>query len=361
MVKNISSSIILGLTFINFIGILSIFISLSNYNSRYYYYRKLEEISEFKNNLRGNYKKIYIKEEKINKKDNINNYTYYNEDEFKMLKINNTNYSQKNLQLRKLRKINHSFYYNAILALNFIYLYFCFNLVSSFLIGDDECPRCCCNCNGDCNCSNSRNGGNGGAELLVCLILIFIVLMIYYSTKFCGKHLSRYISLSFIIIINFLIFILSLFFLFQKETTIKINIFISLILLIFNSLGIILPNLKQCDNLVYKYIPSPSIIEKYPQYQLPPINNNVMMNNNNSNYNNFQNSNNTNYPVPIVNNEYTGYPQMQNNISVISNSTTSSGELSNQRDMSNENFGRAPLPTQELPSENEIYAKSSKN
>ena len=92
-------------------------------------------------------------------------------------------------------------YYISVFTLNLLLINFFFSLLFSFCIGDNECQnnKCCCrsNCNGgfgDCNCSyeDNRNG------LLACLIILLIIAIIYFSTKLCGRHSSRYISLLFI-------------------------------------------------------------------------------------------------------------------------------------------------------------------
>ena len=136
--------------------------------------------------------------------------------------------------------------------------------------------------------------------------------------------------------------------------SIIINIIISLILFLCNLFGMILPNLKKCENLRYKYISMPPVIN-YPQDTQLYQNNNIIVNNNSQTTGNI-----TNYPVPIVKNEFSINQQIQNNISSsINNSSIDSDNLSNRKIINNEDMGIPPLPNQDLPSEQEIYSTSS--
>ena len=348
MVKNIRSSIILGLVIINLIGFISFCINMSNYYGKPKTSKKSSYSTDYYN----------VKEKTVSIYDNnkknqtLNSYNIKNRPQIFEYK--------KNLNLRKLYRYNNSFssfYQDSLLILNLIFLYFCFILISSFLVGDNECRNCCgCNCRGDCSCSNSRNSGG---ELCVCLVLLIFLIIIYFSTKICGKHLSRYISLSFIIIINFFIFIMSFIYLsIDEDSSIKFNIVISLVLLICNVLGISLPNCKKCENLTYKFkSPIDSENINFPPYQLPEINNGISMNNNNSQVT--ANPNIPNYPIPVVSNEFIEYPkQAQNNISLTNNtnnsSIDSSDNLNNQKLEYSGDLGIPPLPNQVLPSEKEV-------
>lgn len=361
MLKNIRSSIILGLVIINLIGFISFFITMSNYYGK----PKASKILQYSTNYYN------VKEKNASIYDNNKKNQTLNSNIIKN-RPQKFEYT-KNLNLRKLYRYNNSFssfYQSSLLILNLIFLYFCLNLISSFLVGDNECQNCCCgncDCRGDCNCSNS-SGGNGG-EILVCLILLFILIIIYFSTKLCGKHLSRYISLSFIIIINFSILIISLIYLsIDDDSVIKSNILISSILLICNALGISLPNCKKCENLTYKSkYPSDSQNINFPPYQLPEINNGIAVNNNNFGYyNNSQvttNPNIPNYPIPVVSNGYIEYPQQApNNVSLTNstnnNSIDSSDNLNSQKLEYSGDMGIPPLPNQVLPSEKEVNSNS---
>jgi len=360
MLKNIRSSLILGLVIINLIGFILFCITISNF------------YGEPKSKIKAQYSKDYyrLNEKNTSIYDNNKNNQTFNSN------INKNSpqkfESTKNLNLRKLYKYKYfnSFYKESLLILNLIYLYFCLSLISSFFVGDNESRNCCCHkCDcSNCSCSNS-NGGNGG-ELLVVLFLIFILIIIYFSTKLCGKHLSRYISLSFIIIINFSILIISFIHLsFYDDSEIKFNIIISFILLICNVLGISLPNFKKCENLAYKN--NSPIVSKninFPPYQLHEINNNgIAMNNNNFGYyNNSQvtvNPNIPNYPIPVVDNEYfANQQQTPNNISITNstnnNSIDSSDNLNSQKLEYSGDMDIPPLPNQNLPAENKVNSNS---
>lgn len=336
MPQKISTSIISILTIINFIGIIIIFISISQYNSSNFHKRRIPQ---------NNY-----------------NYTYYNEKKYKSFEINNTNsiYEEKEIKMKSsYYSPFYKNYLNLILALNLLLFYFCFSLLFSFCIGDNECEcnNCCCRgCGtGDCNCGSGDNG-NG---LIFCLIIIIIIAIIYFSTKLCGKHSSRYISLSFISLIHFSIIIISLISLNVGDSTIKYNIIISTFYFICNLLGMILPNLKKCENLRYEYNPTLEIIN-FPQNP-QAINNRISINNyNNSNKNQTDN----NYNVPIVKNEYNNsFPQEHINDSYIGNNEIpikSSNSSINQNSIENENLGNAPLPIDDLPSEKDISSTTEK-
>lgn len=363
MLKNIRTSIIVGLVIINLIGFISFCITISNYDGEL---KTSKATSSYSTNYYG------VNENNVSIYDNYKkNQTLTSNN---IINRNQKNWYTKNSNLRKLYKYRYkhsfnSFYQSVVLILNLIFLYFCLNLISSFLVGESECRNCCnCDCGGGCNCSCNNSGGNGG-ELLICLIIIFIFIIIYYSTKLCGKHLSRYISLSFIILINSIILFISFIYLtIDEDPTIKSNIIISFILLVCNVLGISLPNCKNCDNLTYKSkSPINSENIKFPPYQLPEINNGIMMNNNNFGYyNNPQVTNNPNiptYPIPVVTNEYIeNPPQMQNNISLTNstnnNSIDSSYNLNSQKLEYGGDMGIPPLPNQDLPSEKEVNSNS---
>ena len=340
MVQKIKSSIITLLTILNIIGIILIFISISQYNDSYSYKRRISE-------------KKY-------------NYTYFNEKKYKLSQANNTNNILKEKQIKK-KLSPYSFsknYYITIFTLNLVLIYFCLSLLFSFCVGDNECEcnnGCCrCCCNGECGgCDCSRNGDGSG--VLACLILIIIIVIIYFSTKLCGKHLSRYISLSFISLIYFSIFLISLLSFNEDNPIIKYNILISTSYLICNLSGMILPNIKQCQNLRYESNPPPIEVINFPQY--PQMQNNRIAINVNNSYNNNQRDTINN--VPIVRNEYIhSFQQGQItdsyavNNPVPINSTNSSVD---QNSVENENLGNAPLPIDELPSERDISSTAEKD
>ena len=340
MPQKIRTSIIVILTIINIIGVIFIFITISSYEANSHKYeRKLS---------------------KINKNDNNNNINI-----LKYLKINNsTKLNQSKKSSYSPSFASSSFYSDSILLLNYIFLYFCINLLISFAIGESECYNCnccaCCSCccrggcggNCDCNCNNVRNGN----EIIICIVFMIIIFILYYSVKICGKHLSRFISLSFIIIINSLIIFISLAHLNEDSNIIKCNLLISTFLFICNLLGFMLPNFKKCENLRYKSVSHVPMINS--QHQSSNANGYFP----NNNYYNGNVSPNVVYAVPIVNNEYNVYPQtnsttVSTSICSLNNNSENSG---NQNLMNSGNLGIPPLPTEiELPSEKEVYSQKT--
>ena len=338
MVQKIKSSIITLLTVLNIIGIILIFISISQYNDSYSYNRRLS-------------KKNY-------------NYTNFSEKQYKLSQTNNTNILKEKQTKQKLSPYTFSKnYFITIFILNFLLIYFCLSLLFSFCVGDNECEcnsSCCrCCCDGGCGGCECRNGDNGSG-IIACLILILIIVIIYFSTKLCGKHLSRYISLSFISFVYFLIFIISLLSFNGDNPIIKYNILISTSYLICNLSGMILPNLKQCENLRYESNPPPIEVINFPQY--PQMQNNRIAINVNNSYNNNQRDTINN--VPIVRNEYNhSFPQDQTTESYIGNNPVPINSINSsvsQNSVENENLGNAPLPIDELPSERDINSVSEK-
>ena len=330
MVQKIRTSIIVMLTIINFIGVFSLFLCITSYGA------KGTNKPYHKRNLLDNFN--------LNDKNIL---------EYEMTLKNNSNYN-----IKKNRKLSYKnpllyFYNNSILILTLIYLFFCITLVFSFCIDDNECECHCCRCcqggcgHCDCNCNCNNNGGNDAVALIACLIIILIFIVIYYLTKLCGKHLSRYISLSFISFINFAIIILSLILPDLADLNIKYMIIISSILFLLNVLGILLPNFKKCEKLRYKYNQPniPFIVNNIPSNQLYQTNNNITINHT-------LQSNNT-YPVPIINNEYNVNPSIQ------TMQTNNSYNSTDKNLESSGNMGIPPLPIDVLPSKSEIYTNSS--
>ena len=275
MVQKIRSSIISVLTIINFIGIIIFFISISQYNSSYSHKGKISQ-------------------------NNYNSYFYEKNNTL----INNTNdiFLEKERKAKLLHYSFSKYYFISILTLNLMLFYFCFSLLFSFCIGDVECQcnNCCCRCccDGGCGGCDLRSGDNENG-IIACLIIIIFLIIIYFSTKLCGKHLSRYISLSFISFIYFSIFVISLLSINVCNSTIKSNIFISAFYFICNLSGMILPNLNKCEYLRYGYNQSLEVTN-FPQY--PQIQNNRIAININNSYN--KNKRDIAYNVPIVKNEY---------------------------------------------------------
>ena len=331
MAQKIRTSIIVILTIINFIGVISIFCCISLY--------KITPNNSIRN---------------ISK---VNNNNYINENVLESSKIFNLTENMKSRQLSYKRRFSYSFsfYYNSIILMNLIFLCFCFNIIISFSVGDNECSNCgCCR---DCRCDCNTNSGQNGA--IVCLLMIFILLITFYLNKLCGKHLSRYISLSFITIINFFIIVISLIHLDEDPKSIQYTILISTILFICNSLGLILPNLKKCEKLRYKSKSLPII--NYPQEPISQIStSNGYIENNNYYSGNSIPKGNAAYDVPIVYNEYNAQANNSSISSSVNTLNNNSGNLINQQLMNSGNLGMPPLPTEEVTSEKEIYSEKQK-
>lgn len=204
-------------------------------------------------------------------------------------------------------------YFNIAIFINFLSIYLCFYLFTSFFIEKNECEgvgHCCiyvlccewctcncylnsssnsnsnhrnnhnygdcdCNCDNcdckcsDCNCDCKCDGGNGegGAGLLlvgliVLAVIIVIALLvgltygIYFFTKACGKNLSRYIILTIVSFINIAIFILCCLLLKNKELLIYIVMAISGTIFLLNTLTMILNNVCQkMESKIYITMP----------------------------------------------------------------------------------------------------------
>ena len=334
MAQKIRTSIIVILTILNFIGVISIFYCISLYK--------------------------IIPNNSIRNISKVNNNNYINENELEYSKIINSTENMKSRQLSYKRRSSYSFsfYYNSIILMNLIFLYFCFNLIISFPIGDNECCNCCSRGCRDCNCDCNSNNGDSGS-IIICLLIIFILLIIFYLNKLCGKHLSRYISLSFITIINFFIIIISLIHLNEDPKSIQYTILISTILFLCNSLGLILPNLKKCEKLRYKSKSLPII--NYPQEPISQIStSNGYIENNNYYSGNAIPKGNAAHDVPIVYNEYNAQTNNSSISSSVNTLNNNSGNLINQQLMNSGNLGMPPLPTDEVTSEKEIYSEKPK-
>ena len=160
--------------------------------------------------------------------------------------------------------------------------------------------------------------------------------------RFCGKHLSRYVSILFIICINFTILIISLTSKEINNRSILINIINSIFLFVINIFVIVLPNLKICKKLTYKYNRSPPLIN-YPQTQITQINNNVTINNSLENKNNEINN-----PAPLADNLNSLENKKNNKINIIDNSNNDSTEINSNRILNYGNMGIPPLPKQKI-------------
>lgn len=320
MIKYIRTSVILAITIINFIGIIIYFISLSKYYENTNVYKRKLQI---------------IPTNFITKLDNNIN-------------LDNTSHNK----LRKLKQYS-SFYYKRVLILNLLFIYFGINLIISFCIGEYEFEnQCCnCNCNSGWNFNLSRNnyyGHRSGAVIFIFILLVFVLMVGFI--KFCGKHLSRYISILFVICINFIILILSLDSKEIKNKSVKINIINSLFLFLLNILVIIFPNLKNFKIFTYKFNRSPTLIN-YPQTQISQITNNVTINNNIQNINK---NNEINNPAPLPNFNTLESKKSENINAVLNKSNNDSKEINNKRNLNNSDLGIPPLPLLKIESKKEI-------
>ena len=128
------------------------------------------------------------------------------------------------------------------------------------------------------------------------------------------------------------------------QNSIQFDILLPSFLFICNLLGIILPNLPNCE--IFKY-------KSNRHHQINNIQNQNVVNNNTMQIdNNLNIGKNTNtYVVPIINNEYNGYPHIQSNDNnSLDNKNKNHSEISeDQKIDSSENMGIAPLPTDIQP------------
>ena len=248
----IGDCVICLLLTLNFIGIISTFILMTNNNSSVRLLNEKFEINVRRNNLRG--RKI----NKIQRELDINNYNHilYKEGKFKKEYISN----KKNI--RRLSFNNDIILY--LLVLNILSLYFCIILMISFCIqsksdyssnnsNSNRSKSKGSSSNSDCdNCGNCGGGGgdSGGVAIVfvVFLVVVLIVVLTYGLTKGIGKHASRYVSLVMLIFTHFFICIVCIISLIiGKGLVFYIIGGISTTLLVCNILGILLPNLNCCQ------------------------------------------------------------------------------------------------------------------
>ena len=117
--------------------------------------------------------------------------------------------------------------------------------------GSNDCGNC-----GNCNCSG--NGGNGEGIAIVFLLLLVIIvavlifIVMYYCVKGCGRHIARYTGIIGELIIYLCITITISIFLFTNGYNLSYNpiiiCVISSVLVLFNFLGVLIPNLNCSQN-----------------------------------------------------------------------------------------------------------------
>ena len=335
MLNKIRTSIIVLLLILNLIFITSIFLLVSFNEDQIDYKYNIDKLN-YHTGFVNNY--------------NISNLYYKNEGNEKYL-------NQKIF-------LDYSVYFGAILTINSLSLFLWILLFGSFCVGESECD-CNCDCgstcrDGSCNCSNcSTNGNDAGKAALVCLVFICLILIIYYSLKCCGKHLSRYISIICYIFNNFCIFILSLLMIRGANNEIFLILIISCISLIANLLALVLPNFERCKRLRFRSRISSSQVINYNinQNQMSQINNNnAMINNNMNNFND----------VPIQANYVVNPNMYKTNEGPVAGSQNNSENQNIGRNLSvnqndsnsqlfednNNDLGGAPLPANEMQVKN---------
>ena len=280
--------------------------------------------------------------------------------------IHNNNFPQEEIpfndyNIDKKFIFDSSFYFKSILILNSFSLFFWILLVFSFCVGDRECNCIYCDCacrSGDCNCNNN---GDGAKAALICLIFICFALIIYYSLKFCGKHLSRYIVLSCFIFNNLCIFIFSSFIINKYSFYVFEIVMISLSLIIINALFMIIPNISACKWFRFH-------VRVHNENQIPNINNSAVIYNNGNNYynNNIYQPNQVNYagypnyqidpslnynvyPVPMGKNEYNNDNHDNNDSQNKEHESNNNNEIESNNQIIDDNLdmGNAPLPAHE--------------
>ena len=328
MLQKIRTSMIVILSILNILSIIAIFILISNDHKDLKYEYDTER---FDSN---------------NKYMNKYNSTYY---------YNNNNH----IPIRNYF-FDTSSYFTSIIILNSLSLFFWFLLIFSFCTGESECycdGNCCSGSCGNCSCNNCNNDAETGKLILVCMVFVCLILLIYYSLKCLGKHLSRYVSISSTAFIDLCILFLSMLLFYGRNDQLLYIMICSGISFVINILTILLPNLKSCEILRFKSrIPSSEIINynnNQNQNQISQVNNNVMVNNNMNNYNNAPYPfNHVAYPnngqinsVPIIANEYNNANQ---------NAGINANIESNDQFVidNNNNIGNAPLPAYEMQVKN---------
>jgi hypothetical protein len=256
MASKIRTSFVFFLFIINVIGVTIIYLFLYyyTYDTKKRSLKEIEKIKHKNNNLKIS-NEILLNNEKINNIENLNNNThsYFNKEKF------NTNYKVK----MKKRRLSYGFFdfYFVILALNSLSAFFCLIVLFSFFVKNEERISCCYRstsgfhflCFGYYRCDHDlicfeNNRGQGFFLLMIALMIIFFFFIsIFFIAKFLGKNLSRYISLVSFIFFNFIKIL-------ECASYIKDNgenniyskniLIISVVLLIFNLSGALLPNLK---------------------------------------------------------------------------------------------------------------------
>ena len=339
MVQKIRAAIIANLIIINFIGTIFLFKFIPPFE---------DSPLELNSSQRD-------KDE-----DNIMKYIDYAEGNTSSKNV--SNYNEKIYEGKKLiksEKQDYYFYTKSMIIFNLVILYFCICLLTTFYIGENECCTCCSCCENCCshceapNCNCSSNVDGNGIFCICCILLVMaIFFMIYFSTKLCGKYLSRYLYLSFMACLNFLMIVLSIINIVPPNPEIKACLIISAILFIFNVLGMIIPNIKCCEGCKCKKKQKKEPEVKYLPYQSSTAESNNSIQNSFNSQNNFIEN-----PVPIVNNLAEGCPPSSTNSNTDSVNVNVEN-LDNQKDLNNSDLGIPPSPIDILSSEKEANSSN---
>ena len=195
-----------------------------------------EKISNLRGSNLNNLNEIHpqIKSYEKTKERNLSN---LDGDEFVLF---NKQESSLSSPKRKLENSSEKKIDNRIMIvffLNLLSLHFVFAIGFSFMVDQNEC----------CRHFNDN-------FCLVFLMCIFNFTITYFSVKACGKHISRYIGLSFVTLISITNFILTSFFISSPQY--KLGLMVSILVItglmsIINFIGILLPNLICCPSLRY--------------------------------------------------------------------------------------------------------------
>ena len=133
----------------------------------------------------------------------------------------------------------------------------------------DDCGRNEADCK--CECNNDKDEAKG---LCILFVLCIIFVLIFFSIRACGKHVSRIFSAIFLSLIDIALIALAV--LTGNDLYRTLIIVFSLLTAISNILGIILPNLSCCQILNYGYVESLYInanpVAQKPMEELVPGN-----------------------------------------------------------------------------------------
>lgn len=267
------SSLALTLFFIDLFGGIAVLILSSCIMASVPSVRKLSQIEKIPN-LRGSNLNLSEIHSKIKNQEKKNEMELSNLDGDEFV-LSHKQISSKSSPKRKLEDSseNEDVTMMIVLLLNLFALHFTFVIGFSFLVDQKEC---CYNFN-DSYCYPFG-------------LFIFNIAIAYYCTKACGKHASRYVGVTFVMLISIVNFILGGNSLSSKiyNNTMTYAIFvISLLLTDINFFGLLLPCC--CSSLRYveepiqqpilpsqsqlpSYIPPSSDFANVPNY--PPTPNN---------------------------------------------------------------------------------------